>query len=248
VYDYLSTLYFISEFIDDFEKNAADPIYYNMQKGKLMEPYWFYCFCPKYMKYWQPLNDIISISDIFGIEVLETNKRLLIHYIEFLANPQIVESLQEFKSNLNAIRKTYKIAENEIKEKINLLDKEELRRLNEAINCFICGLNYSTVTMSVSAIENRLFCLMYSKCKEDKLEELTLGQLIREYLDNKIKYSSIVPKKHEPLLEYSNTYRIFSVHPKKERITRPIATSIFYMTCSFLFDKDMKITAEERKT
>jgi len=119
------------------------------------------------------------------------------------------------------------------------LNLNEIDRLNEAIHCFLEGCYYSSVAMSVSAIEFRLFSLMMSICPDPKLKELTLGQLIREYLDDKQKYGSVIPKKHEPLLEHCNTYRIFSVHPKKEEINKPIASSILNMTFLFLLDKKL---------
>lgn len=74
---------------------------------------------------------------------------------------------------------------------------------------------------------------------KSKLKELTLGQLIREYLENKEKYGNIIPKKHEPLLEHCNIYRVFSVHPKREEISKPIASSILNMTFLFLLDKKL---------
>jgi len=58
-------------------------------------------------------------------------------------------------------------------------------------------------------------------------------------LDDKQKYGSVIPKKHEPLLDHCNTYRIFSVHPKKEEINKPIASSILNMTFLFLLDKKL---------
>ena len=119
------------------------------------------------------------------------------------------------------------------------MNLNEIDRLNEAIHCFLEGCYYSSVAMSVSAIEFRLFSLMMSICPDPKLKELTLGQLIREYLDDKQKYGSVIPKKHEPLLEHCNTYRIFSVHPKKEEINKPIASSILNMTFLFLLDKKL---------
>ncbi len=59
-------------------------------------------------------------------------------------------------------------AENEAKEKISLLEEDEYTRLNEALNCYIESCNYSTVVMSVSAVENRLFSLMVSKTQVKK--------------------------------------------------------------------------------
>ena len=99
--------------------------------------------------------------------------------------------------------------------------------------------------MSVSAIESRLFSLMMMKHHSDRLEKLTLGELIREYLENKERYENIISDKHLPLLQYCNTYRVFSVHPKKEKISRSNATSILCMTCNFLFDKDLKAQTEK---
>ena len=142
------------------------------------------------------------------------------------------------------MKKAFRRAKNEIREAISNLNPEEIDRLNEAIHCFLEGCFYSSVAMSVSAIEFRLFSLMVSMCPDSKLEELTLGQLIREYLDNKQKYGSVIPKKHEPLLEHCNTYRIFSVHPKKEEINKPIASSILNMTFLFLLDKKLAKKAE----
>ena len=132
-------------------------------------------------------------------------------------------------------------------EKITLLTDEEKGRLNESFNCYFGELNYSTIVMSVSAIESRIFTLLKSKSPNEKLENLTLGQLIKEYTDNKEKYNKIIPKKHEPLLDYCNTYRIFSVHPKKEKINRANATTVLCMTCSFLFDEKLRITVGQKK-
>jgi len=67
------------------------------------------------------------------------------------------------------------------------------------------------------AREFRLLSSMTSVSSDPKLAKMTLGQLINEYLDNKDEYRKIIPKKYEPLLEYCNTYRVFSVHPKKEK-------------------------------
>jgi hypothetical protein len=76
--------------------------------------------------------------------------------------------------------------------------------------------------------------------EEAELEKLTLGQLIREYSGNKEQYGSVVLKKHLPLLDYCNVYRVFSAHPKREKVTRANATAIMSMTFSFLFDKEQK--------
>jgi hypothetical protein len=58
---------------------------------------------------------------------------------------------------------------------------------------------------------------------------------------------NVIPKKHEPLLNYYNTYGIFSVHPKKEKINKLNVIAILCMTCSFLFDENLRITAKKKQ-
>ena len=100
--------------------------------------------------------------------------------------------------------------------------------------------------MAVSAIEFRLLSLMMSKSPDSKLSELTLGLLIREYLDNQEKYGRVIPKNHKHLLEHCNVYRVFSVHPKQQKITRASANSIINMTFGFLLDDKLKKISEEK--
>jgi len=83
---------------------------------------------------------------------------------------------------------------------------------------------------------------MTSVSSDPKLAKITLGRLINEYLDNNDEYRKIIPKKYEPLLEYCNTYCVFSVHPKKEKISKSVATSIIHMTFQFLLDKELNQT------
>jgi hypothetical protein len=166
--------------------------------------------------------------------------------VMILNSPESIIQRKDFELNVNLIRNVFKDAEGEIKKKLHLLDRKEIDRLEEAINCYLNGCDYSTVAISVSAIEFRLLNLMQSAKPNSKLEKLSLGALISEYLQNKKEYKNIIPKKHEPLLNLCNTYRIFSVHPKKEKITRGIATSIINMTFAFLLDKKMKTKAEKK--
>jgi len=174
---------------------------------------------------------------MLGISVLELNKSMMMERIMILNSPELMIRRKEFERNVDFIRNIFKSAEGAIEKNFQLLDRKEIDRLDEAINCYLNGCNYSTVAMSVSAIEFRLLNLMQSVKSNPKLEKLTLGALINEYLLNKKEYKNIIPKKHEPLLNLCNTYRIFSVHPKKEKITRAIATSIINMTFAFLLDK-----------
>jgi hypothetical protein len=204
-----------------------------------------YCWCPRYEELWKNIYDIISICDMFGIEELAANQPMLNDRVVCLHDPMSIQIRNAFEAYIDFIINSFTKFEKEIKNKLQLLSEEEKNRLNEALNCYIMGCNYSAIAMSVSAVESRLFSLMMSKCPSLELEELTLGQLINEYLNNKQKYGNVIPKKHLSLLEYCNTYRVFSVHPKKEKITRAIATSIINMTFSFLLDEELKHKVEE---
>ena len=61
-----------------------------------------------------------------------------------------------------------------------------------------------------------------------------------EYVENKETYKKVVPVRHEPLLELCNTYRRFSVYPKKQKITGMLAASILSLSIEFLIDPDTK--------
>lgn len=199
----------------------------------------YFCFAPAYQQHLDIIRGIVDICDMFGIQHLERRKEELVRRVHFLEDYTRVQKRTEFDYNLKKIKTYFGQVRDKIEEKISLVNPAEMDRLNEAIHCFIEGCYHSAVAMSVSAIEFRLYSLMMSTCPNPKLEELTLGQLIREYLDNKQKYGKVIPKKHEPLLEHSNTYRVFSVHPKKEEINKPIANSILNMTFTFLLDKNL---------
>jgi hypothetical protein len=196
----------------------------------------------------ESLKEIIEVSSFWGIVTIDVDKKSLDKSMNTLLNPlTYTGDLDDFRKAIEFIKAIFEEAEKEIHERIALLNEQESTRLGEAFNCYVNELNYSTIVMSVSAIESKLFSLMMSTHNDKKLEDLTLGQLIREYTDNKEKYGNVIPKKHEALLDYCNTYRVFSVHPKKEKINRANATTILCMTCSFLFDKNMKIPPEEKK-
>lgn len=237
--DYLEYLIDFENFIQDFKKDIIEWVFIDKDEIK-HDIMWFYCYTPRYQRYFIVMQRIVEICDIFGIKLLERSKDRLLMRISWLKDPRRIDKKKYFEKYIDYIRNTFSKAKNEIKDKISLLSSEEKERLNEAIHCFLEGCLYSSIAMSVSAIEFRLLDLMMSVTSDSKLEDLTLGQLIREYLNNKKRYKNIIPKKHEALLELCNTYRIFSVHPKKEEITKAIANSILNLSFMFLLDKKLK--------
>jgi len=52
----------------------------------------------------------------------------------------------------------------------------------------------------------------------------------------------------EPLLQLCNTYRTFSVHPKKLKIKPTLAGSILNLSIEFLTDQDTKLEAVKKDT
>jgi len=129
----------------------------------------------------------------------------------------------------------YEETKKAFEEKKGILDEIERDRLNEAFKSYSQDLYYFSAIMSGSAVEYRLFSLI-SERYEKKKAELTMGQVIREYTQNKEKYGSLIPEEHEPLLNYFTTHRVFSVFPEKENGEKPFATLTLCIACYFIFD------------
>ena len=240
--DYLQHLLDMEKLLSDFRNEVTTSFFTDREgsmKNRVDSSEYYFCFHPSYRGCFDIIKRIVQVCDIFGIKYLEKEKEILDKCVYLLEVPVNVKRKVGFDACLEEVEKRFRYIKNEAKERISLLNPAEMDRLNEAIHCFLEGCYYSAVAMSVSAIEFRLFSLMMSVCPDPKLEELTLGQLIREYLEDKQKYGNVIPKKHEPLLEHCNTYRIFSVHPKKEEINKPIASSILNLTFLFLLDKKL---------
>lgn len=245
---YLQMLLLIEKFCEEFKSEIIRFQFTDTKSHKkLLKPSLAeYCWVPRYQELWQILRDIVDICDMLGVADLERQRPILLERVIYLSRPEMISTREHFEAHLDHIKNTFKHAQKEIVDKLQLLTGEEADRLNEALNCHLIGCNYASVAMSVSTIEFRLLNLMQSVKPNPELEQYTLGKLIDEYLKNKRAYKNIIPKKHEPLLNLCNTYRIFSVHPKKEEITRAIATSIINMTFTFLLDKEMKQKAETK--
>lgn len=192
------------------------------------------------------LRNIVTICSFFGVASFDERINHLNDEINELDNSLRMGHKDGIKSNLMSIKAYFSGSENyspqrELIKKLILLNDDEKNRLNEAFNCYVNDFYYSTIVLSVSAVESRLFTIMNFINDSKNIDKLTLGGLITEYLKNEETYNKIIPQKHLQLLHYCNTYRVLSVHPKKERITKSNATAILSMTCSFLFDENMKI-------
>ena len=180
-----------------------------------------------------------------GIKELESAKNDLQKKIHMLEEErEETKYWKSFESLIQSIAKLFTDFKTKLNHLQNLLEAKEKERVNEAIHVYMEGAYYSSVAMSVSAIEHRLLTLMKkaNPSGSAELDKLTFGGLINEYLEHEDdKYANMLPTRHEPLLKLCNTYRVFSVHPKQEEINRKVATSVLNLTLEFLLDeKTMK--------
>lgn len=205
--------------------------------------YWF-PYSPQYRQKFEPIKRAIEICDVLGIKDLEANKSLLTDWVRMLETPETASKQDMFILSIDNTKKVFDNVKEEIRAKISLLNDTEIERLNEAIHTYFEECYCSTVAMSVCAIEFRLLSLMKTvkPDKEEELNQLTLGQLIGEYLRNKSDYKNIVPQRHESLLNLCNRYRISAVHPKGEEITKRVSSSILNFSFEFLLDEALKVT------
>lgn len=199
----------------------------------------YYCWSPRYRQRFEPIKRVIEMCDLLGIKYLEINKDYLLDKVNSLEDPLAINSVRLFVRFVDNISEVFKEAQGEINKEISKLDEVEIDKLNEAIHTFFEGCYYSAVSMSVCAVEYRLLKLMVTvkPKKKKELEKLTLGQLIKAYLENKEVYKRIVPERHEYLLNLCNRYRISAVHPKGEEITKILAFSILGLTFEFLLKR-----------
>lgn len=195
-----------------------------------------------YRELLSPIKACIQMCQILKLSSLRDYESFFYEEASSLEDTTKIKNLEDFKSHLKTIKLAFTMAAGEMQAFCSSFDEEEKERINEAINTYLLDCNYSCVAMSVSAVESRLLKLMCiaNPDSKDKLEKKTLGQLIYEYISNKKDYKNVVPERHEPLLDLCNTYRTFSVHPKKQKIRPPIASSILNLAIEFLIDQDTK--------
>lgn len=234
---YINIFLEFNEYLSKFKKSINENVF--IDKKIITD----ICFLPLYCGYFIAISRIYETIELFGIEFLDRNKEALSQRIRCLGNSSSVSTKSSFEyyvDDLITLFFTDDIME-QITTKLSILSSEEIVRLNEAIHCYVEGCNYASVAMSVSAVESRLLSLLSSINSDLDADRLTLGQLISEYTNNKEQYREVIPRKHEPLLDLCNTYRIFSVHPKKEIISKSVADSILHLSFEFLLDKEMTV-------
>jgi len=206
-----------------------------------------YVYTPIFQQLFNPIEHVIDACGMLNIKSITKNEDFIGERVYGLKDRSWPRDT--FKMLVSDLKRAISAAREEIEHLCSILDETETSRINEAIHDFFEGCYYSSVAMSVCAIESHLLTLMLSvrSEEEDKLENMTLGRLIREYIDNKEQYTNIIPKKHEPLLDLCNVYRIFSVHPKKEEITKGLSSAILSLSILFLTDEETQVAGNNRE-
>ena len=251
--DYLYYFSRIPELCDELKKDTLEVFFkrqplpglaYDITTISPSEVNYWFPYTPRYQQRFKPIKRIVEICDVLGIKHLEANKSFLTDCVKMLETVETTYQRDTFTFNIDCIKNGFDKVKEEIKAKISLLNSTEIERLNEAIHSYLEECYCSTVAMSVCAIEFRLLSLMKNVRpeREEELSKLTLGKLIGEYLSNKDEYQNIVPERHESLLNLCNRYRISAVHPKGEKITKRVASSILNLSFEFLLDEALKIT------
>lgn len=238
--DYIYSIERIEDLCNKFESDVLGIFFDDGKKEQSNTP--GFAWTRPYTEGYKVIKACVELCRLLKPSCLDGVDSPLFRRAVDLENPAATNSLKFFKSYLNVVRTQLVLAKIELKAFCSAFNEEEKVRMNEAIENHLHGCNYSCIAMSVSAVESRLLQLMCltSPDSEPELEKKTLGQLIREYVDNKDNYKNVVLVKHEPLLELCNTYRIFSVHLKKQRITGRLATSVLSLAIEFLVDQNTK--------
>ncbi len=240
IIDYFTALNNIDEIVNDFQ-NSIEYVFFNEGKDKK-------CNITNitrdmvYREYYRETSACVELLRFLNYQIKSSKHDFFAAASSLDSNLENNE-IDTFKLNVRSLQLGFKRMRGNISTTCEALDIEEKERLNEAIHCYLENCYFSSIAMSVSAVESRLLKLMINVSPESKveIEKNTLGQLIYEYSNNKAKYKNVVPEKHKALLDLCNTYRVFSVHPKKQKVTPQIATSVLSLSIEFLTDKDTRV-------
>lgn len=246
--DYLSTLERAESVCSYFNTSVSRVFFEGGAKAYCSVPN--FCQSSMYQEQYAVIKACVNLCQMLKIQSFGSFAKTFYDAALGLNDPLHTRDLASFRAAINCLFEGFSMAKDEISRFCAAFDMEEKQRINEAIHTYLENCNYSCVAMSVSAVESRLLKLMCSAnpASRPKLEKKTLGELIGEYLEHKTIYKNIVPLKHEHLLGLCNTLRVFSVHPKKEKITNPLASAILNLAVAFLTDEETQPQSPEEGT
>jgi len=246
--DYLRIIYNLADRVSHFRRETIKEFFTGSDGREQDYPNekWF-CYTPKYTQFVSLLKSCVEVASLLDIEPLRAQKDAISERIYALMQPESLTKRRGFEDRLKYVEDVFRQVQSLIYSLVGSFDPNELMRLNEALHCYLEGCFYSTVAMSVTAIEFRLLNFMkkITPDRSSELESLTLGGLISECLEKEA-YSKNLPRKHHPLLRLCNEYRVFSVHAKSESITERVASSILNLSFEFLLDNELASLVKER--
>jgi hypothetical protein len=160
--------------------------------------------------------------------------------------------IEEFSENIDAVLEYHEKVKDGIPGLTSKLDNEETNRIQEAYHTLQERCYWSSVINSAVALEKRLFTILKSrntKFLEQRKSDLrfSLGELIGLYIDNKSKFNTCIPHRHDNLLTLVNDYRIISAHSKQFDIDRATTNAIFNLTLKFMVDDECRPVRRGRK-
>lgn len=170
----------------------------------------------------------------------DTYSMLSSHLDRFALNRDLIDpkELQKFKKESDHYWGVH--CDQRLRRKFRKFSLTEISRLDEGLSTLQVSAYFSSIVMSVSAVESRLHRLVKDhkpkQYRKDKLEYAPLGKLFG-IVNSDRKYKSIrekLPQKYHSLINICNDYRIFSAHPKEEIMNYQDAVSIFGLSLSFL--------------
>lgn len=195
----------------------------------------------------EPIYNLILVNKILDLlEIDESLPHNIEIFTDLLKNPI---TMRNINNGLDLISNVFDENKDDIFKEIEKLSFEEQIRLEEGIYTLYNGCFFSSIAMSTSALESRLFEILKRKNEDGlkgysykgEIERLTLGDLSGIYLQHKKEFNNIIPEKHERILETCNQIRIFAVHPKKEYLNKKDARAILNQVFSFLLDERCRI-------
>ena len=160
--------------------------------------------------------------------------------------------VKQFASNIEDVLEHHEKLKDGIPGLISKLDNEETLRIQEAYYTLQEQCYWSSVINSAVALEKRLFAVLKSRNTKFLVQRKTnlrfsLGELIGLYIDNKSKFKTCIPRRHDNLLTLVNDYRIISAHSKQFDIDRATADAIFNLTLKFMVDDECRPVRRGRK-
>jgi hypothetical protein len=242
--DYISNLSQVPELCDHFEQTVRKNLFDDGRRNqsKMANFSW----TPLYQEWLKPIKSALKAYQLLRLDYLGDQEHTALEAAFRLEEPSWVFTLTDFSRSVYLIRVPFLMTKEMFRSFSACFDEQERARINEAIHTLGEDCYFSSVVMSVSAVEARLLALMCHASPEAKprLERLTLGRLTFHYSAKKGQFKSVVPEKHEPLLSLCNTYRVFSAHPKKQNVTRAVASSILKLGVDFLIDPDTMLVSK----